>query len=154
MKLGGFLILVIGVLIGLISTQLMTAVQYPLGNAPERISPRDHITEDSIEVYNDRVVIRIDNAKWATFADTNSMDPVFDRGNNAIQIVPQSPDQIEVGDIITYRSGERLIIHRVVEKGIDGSGWYFIVQGDNNPTPDPDKVRFEDITRLVVAVVY
>ena len=150
----GTLLLTIGVLIGLVTTSLFGAVQYPLGAATERISPSDHVPENNIEVYQDRVIIRLDNPKWATFADTNSMDPVFDKGNNAVQIVPTSPDQIAVGDIISYQHNGKVIIHRVIEKGLDGQGWYFTVQGDNNASPDPVQVRFEDITRVVVAIVY
>jgi signal peptidase I len=82
------------------------------------------------------------------------MDPIFDKGSNAIQIEPQSPSDVEVGDIITYRDGNRLIIHRVIDKGIDGQGWYWRVQGDNNPSADPVTLRFDDITRVVVAIVY
>jgi signal peptidase I len=150
----GIHILVVGILIGILATSIYGTVQYPLGTATERISPQNHVPDSKIEVYGDRVILRIDNPKWATFADTNSMDPVFDAGNHAIQIVPSSPDQIEVGDIVTYKKGDKNIIHRVVEKNIDEQGWYFRVQGDNNPVPDSGKVRFEDITRLVVAVVY
>lgn len=150
----GLVLLVIGALIGVLSTQLASSVQYPLGTAPERISPASNIAEQDIEVYPDRVVIELEGAKWATFADTNSMDPVFDRGANALQIVPKSVDDIEVGDIISYRRGERTIIHRVVGKNIDGDGWYFIVKGDNNTEADEGKIRFEDVTRVVVAIVY
>ena len=151
----GLMLLTIGALIGILSTLLSTSVQYPLGTgAIERTSPSDHITEDQIKVYSDKVVISLENAKWASFADTNSMDPVFDKNNNAIQIVPNDPDQISVGDIISYRKNDKTIIHRVIEKGIDGEGWYFIVKGDNNKEADPGKVRFEDITRLTVAVIY
>jgi hypothetical protein len=150
----GALLLAIGCLIGILAASLLGSVQYPLGSGHERLSPGDHIAEQSIQVYEDRVVISLDDARWATFADTNSMDPVFDAGNNAIQIVPSSPDQIQVGDIISFRSGGRVIIHRVVEKNIDQNGWYFITQGDNNNVPDPGKVRFEDVTRLTVAIIY
>jgi len=152
--LQGLLLLAIGILIGLVSQALATSVQYPNGNAIERSSPQDWIKEQDIEVYSDRVVIRLENPQWARFANTNSMDPVLDQGANAIQIVPRSIDQIEVGDIISYRAGERIIIHRVIEKAIDEQGWYVIAKGDNNPQPDPNKIRFEDITRVVVAIIY
>jgi hypothetical protein len=153
--LPALVLLCIGSLIGVLATLLSGAVQYPLGNAaPERASPAEHISENNIHVYPDRVEIMLDNPKWAAFANTNSMDPVFDQGNYAIQITPQNPDEIAVGDIISYKYGDKTIIHRVIEKGIDGNGWYFIVKGDNNPAPDPDKVRFEQISRLTVAVIY
>ncbi|MBN1386121.1 hypothetical protein JW968_04060 [Candidatus Woesearchaeota archaeon] len=127
-----------------------------LFKAKERISPSDKITEDKIHVYNDRVIIYMDNPVWAGFTDTNSMDPVFDAESNAIEIVPKSPDQIHVGDIISYESkyAEGTIIHRVVEKGADDEGVYFIMKGDNNPDNDPGKVRFSQVKRLLVAIIY
>jgi signal peptidase I len=155
MKTGqGVLLIVIGILVGILASNLYTNVQYPMGNERERISPANHVAEKNIEVYSDRVVIKLDNPKWASFADTNSMDPIFDAGNHAIQVVPRSPDDIAVGDIISYQYNGKIIIHRVIEKNIDGDGWYFIAKGDNNPEPDPLKVRFEDVTRVVVAVIY
>lgn len=153
--LRGGLLLVIGVLLGLVGQALVTSVQYPAGNnVIERSSPQDRIPEQDIEVYPDRVIINLEGAQWARFADTNSMDPIIDRGTNAIQIAPKSMDDVEVGDIISYQSGERIIIHRVIEKAIDEQGWYVIAKGDNNPTADATKVRFEQITRVLVAVIY
>jgi len=152
--IGGILLIVIGALIGLLSTTLYSGAQYPLGATTARISPANHISEQDIQLYNDEVVIKLDNPQWASFAPTHSMDPVFDVGNHAIQVVPQSPDDISVGDIVSYKYNNEIIIHRVIEKGVDGQGTYFILKGDNNPTPDPDKVRFDQITRLTVAVIY
>lgn len=150
----GTIVLSIGVLIGILSSVLYSSVQYPLGSAIERISPADHISERDIQVYQDRVVIMLDSPQWASFADTNSMDPILDKDSNAIQIKPSDPDQIVVGDIISFSRDGRTIIHRVIEKDIDNLGVYYITKGDNNPTADPGKVRFSDITRLTVAVVY
>lgn len=150
----GVLLLAIGILIGLVGQALADSVQYPNGNALERSSPQDRVPESAIGVYGDRVVINLEGAQWARFADTNSMDPVIDRGANAIQVQPKSMDEIDVGDIISYRAGERVIIHRVIEKGIDEQGWYVIAKGDNNPAADPGRIRFEQITRVVVAIIY
>ncbi len=125
-------------------------------NPPERVSPFDHITEDQIHVFQDRIIIDLPNAEWATFTDTNSMDPVIDLGANAIEIRPLYPEQIHIGDIISYRSkyAEGVIIHRVVETGEDEDGWYARMKGDNNNLMDPGKVRFDHIERLVVAIIY
>jgi hypothetical protein len=127
-----------------------------IGNSMEQPSPSDIIGEDRIHVYNDKVIIDIDNPVWARFTDTNSMDPVFDKGANAIQIVPDSADQINVGDIISfetkYQSGT--IIHRVIEQGEDEEGWYVITKGDNNSFKDPGKVRFKDIKKVLVGIIY
>ncbi len=120
----------------------------------ERDSPSDWIKQDQIQVFNDKVILNIENSNWLYFADTNSMDPFLDVGSNAIQITPESPESIAVGDIITYYSGDDLIIHRVVEKNEDDVGFYFTAQGDNNSFTDPVKVRFEDVNGVVVAVIY
>lgn len=123
---------------------------------PDVSSPADHLSESEIEVYSDRVILNIKNPQWARFTDTNSMDPVIDQGANAIEVIPQSPDDISVGDIISYENAisAGTIIHRVREIGYDDKGWFAITKGDNNPSPDPLKVRFEDVRRLVVAIVY
>jgi len=124
------------------------------GYGIERQSPSDRIKEDQIYVYNDEVVIKVENAVWATFTDTNSMDPVLDDGANAIQVVPKSQSEIKVGDIISFESRVGPIIHRVVKISYDEEGWYATTKGDNNPEPDPVKVRFEDIRRVLVAIIY
>jgi hypothetical protein len=124
------------------------------GASPERASPGDWVKEDKIFVYNDRVVIYLDNPEWAKFTDTNSMDPLFDAESNALEIVPASPDVLKVGDIIAYQIPEGTVIHRIVRIGTDDSGWYAIVKGDNNPGADPDKVRWEQVRRVLVAIIY
>jgi len=122
----------------------------------ERTSPGDRITEDQIHVYSDTVILEIKNPEWSTFTDTNSMDPVIDQGANAIHVVPESSDEIQVGDIVAYESvySTGTIIHRVIEIGEDDDGVYYILKGDNNPMPDPGKVRFDQIKRVLVAIIY
>ena len=120
----------------------------------ERDSPFDRIGEDSIHVYSDRIVIDLQNAEWAKFTDTNSMDPILDTGANAIEIVPKSAADIHVGDIASYDSEYGTVIHRVVSTGFDADGWYAVFKGDNNAMPDPGKVRFDQIRRVVVALIY
>lgn len=134
----------------------LTGAIVNVAGVPERASPRDRIPERDIGVYKDRVVISVKDAQWSTFTDTNSMDPVIDAGANAIQVVPESADEIQVGDIISYRSeyAGGIFIHRVVHKGQDERGTYFIAKGDNLPTSDPGKIRFEQIERVVVAIIY
>jgi len=131
-----------------------TEDKIPEGYGIERHSPADRIKENQILVYSDEIVIDLENAVWATFTDTNSMDPVLDKGANAIQVVPKSPSEIKVGDIVSYDSRIGPVIHRVVHISYDEEGWFAIMKGDNNPDPDPDKVRFEQVRRVVVAIIY
>ncbi len=120
----------------------------------ELASPGDWIKEDQIKVFSDQVILDLSGASWAKFTDTNSMDPFIDEGANAIEVKPQNPADISVGDVISYYSGDRIIVHRVVEVSIDNSGYYYIVKGDNNRLKDNTKVRFEEIYGVVVAVIY
>lgn len=132
----------------------------PLASQPffdlpvERLSPKDRIKESDIEVLPDKVVIKLKNPQWSKYLDTNSMDPLLDTGANGIQIVPQKPEDIEVGDVISYDSGDGIIIHRVIEIGNDEQGWYARTKGDNLKYPDFDKVRFSQVKRVLVAVIY
>ena len=122
----------------------------------EKLSPPDRIKESQIHIYEDKVVIDIENARWASFADTNSMDPFLDERSNAIQIIPENPEDIFVGDIISYNSVNfpAIIIHRVIEIREDEQGIYYITKGDNNPRPDPEKVRFNQVRRVLVGIIY
>ncbi len=123
-------------------------------NSAELMSPQDHISEDQIKVYNDEVILDIDNAVWSSFTDTNSMDPLLDINANGIEIIPQSVNEIHVGDIISYKTENGIVIHRVVDIRLDEQGLYYVLKGDNNPVPDKEKVRFKDVQGILVAVVY
>ena len=133
-----------------------TSIIHPVIISKDRDSPVDRIKESQIHVYDDVVVIEIDNPEWSTFTDTNSMDPVIDKGANAIHIVPSSENELSVGDIVAYESeySDGTIVHRIIEISEDEDGKYFIMKGDNNPEPDPGRVRFSQIKRVLVAIIY
>lgn len=122
----------------------------------EKLSPYDHIKKEQIHVYDDKVVIDIKRARWVEFEDTNSMDPLLDVGANAIQIIPESEEDIHLGDIVVYDSDfyGGSVIHRVVNINEDEKGKYFILKGDNNPVRDPENVRFGQIKRVLVGIIY
>ena len=152
-------LLIISFLLGGLTTTALEQQQIPnpltgATTAPERAGPQNWIEQKDIHVLQDHVRINIRGAKWASFAPTGSMRPVLDAGAHAIQIQPTSTEQIHIGDIITYDHNGRKIIHRVVDIQQDAQGVYYTVKGDNNNTPDPVKVRFEDVERVVVAIIY
>ena len=124
-------------------------------SAREIPSPGDRINQDNIHVYNDRVIIDINNPKWARFTNTNSMDPIIDEEAHAIEIMPKE-DSLKIGDIVAYKpkgySGT--VIHRIVDIKEDQEGTYYILQGDNNPRPDGQKVRYSQVKGVVVAILY
>ncbi len=128
----------------------------PYRKPVEKVSPKNRIKESQIKVDNKKIVIEVENAKWSRFTDTNSMDPVIDKGANALQIVPETPRNIKEGDIASYqpKGSEEIIIHSLKKKKRDEEGVYFIMKGDNNKEEDPGKVRFEQIKRVVIGVIY
>lgn len=125
--------------------------------AQDQYSPQNHVTEDQILVYKDKVVLDVPDVKWASIANTKSMDPFFDSGANALQIVPRDPSDIAIGDVVSYSPQEspaKHIIHRVIYVGEDEEGLYFILKGDNNKVADSGKVRFEQIDRVLIGIIY
>ncbi|MGV8169466.1 MAG: hypothetical protein ACP5N3_05405 [Candidatus Nanoarchaeia archaeon] len=133
-----------------------TNLAQPAEETRDKPSPENYFTEEQIKVYKDRVVLDAENLQWASFEDTKSMLPVINKDTNALQRVPKCPEEIAVGDIVSYDSdySDSIIIHRVAFIGEDEEGVYFVMKGDNNPTSDPGKVRCFQIQREVVAVIY
>jgi signal peptidase I len=114
-------------------------------------APSDWIKNSQIMVNEDSVVIDVKNASLSSYAPTGSMIPTLDQGANGIRVIPTSPKQINVGDIVSF--GDEKIVHRVVEKGEDEEGIYFVTKGDNNNVVD-GKIRFSDIKYVTIGVLY
>lgn len=127
-----------------------------LATTTDEDSPKERIQQNQILISSDKIVIEIDNSHLATFTDSKSMDPIIDSNSKAIEVAPNSEDEISVGDIVAYKPKYKngIITHRVVEIGDDNLGWYAKLKGDNNEYTDPEKVRFEQIMYVVVAVIY
>lgn len=122
---------------------------------PEVASPADRVDSDQITMTSNGLLIRdLKNVRLVNLADTNSMDPVLDAEATAVEVVPQTTNELHVGDIVSYKSGSNTIIHRIISIGSDSGGWYAIVKGDNNAVADPNYVRFEQIQGVVVGIVY
>ena len=132
-----------------VNNEVLPDTEMPLSTRNIGITPNDWIEQDKIHVYRSHIKIDLQNAVWANFTDTNSMTPVLSSKSNAIQIKPKYEEDIHIGDIISFRNKitKKRIIHRVIGLGNDS-------EGDNNPEEDPFKVRFENIERVVVAVIY
>ena len=122
---------------------------------PEDIpSPADHLSLRHINAKRNLVEILVSNAMIVSFEDSHSMDPVFDEDANAIEIMPSSPLDVSIGDIIAYQTEGIIQVHRVIEVGNDETGWYAITKGDNLFEDDHKKIRFHSITGLVVGIIY
>jgi hypothetical protein len=136
--------------------KLQSNQQQQQESSRDKASPEDFFSESQIKVYSDRVILDAKNLQWAAFEDTKSMLPVLNKDTNALQTIPKCPDEIKLGDIISYKSdyADGIIIHRVVFAGEDDEGAYFVMKGDNNPASDPGKIRCSQIQRKVVAIIY
>jgi hypothetical protein len=150
------LILLIGIIVGGLAFPIIgngISTEYPFGLTLEKDSPSDWVSEEEISVKNDVIVIRVENARLSRYADTNSMDPVLDKNSNGIEVMVENPNQIQVGDIISYERNGNLIVHRVIYIGSDEEGWYCVAKGDNNSSSD-GKIRFEDIRYITIGIIY
>jgi hydroxyethylthiazole kinase-like sugar kinase family protein len=117
--------------------------------------PKDRVTEQNIRVSGNNVVIYVgEGPVIGEIAGTGSMLPSLTAYSSVIELIPQKSEEIELGDIIAYKLNEETIIHRVIGIGTDEKGWYALTKGDNIPKPDTDKVRFEQIKRVVVGIIY
>jgi len=116
-------------------------------------SPSNFLEEQDILVYPDKVVLKISGASVSRYEASGSMKPVLDKGVNGIRVKPSSEKKIDIGDIVSFRKKDSLIVHRVIEKGADEDGIYFITRGDNNDFSD-GKIRFEEIEYITLGLIY
>lgn len=115
---------------------------------PSRITANDIIHE------NDSITL-LGNYTLVQYADSNSMLPLVDLGTKGIVKPIDENTYIQIGDVISYTlPRNRVIAHRVVDIGVDGSGYYYITKGDNLVIPDPEKVRPQQIKHVLVGVLY
>ncbi len=115
-------------------------------------TPADYLNNDDFLVYSDKVVLKIENAKITNYV-SESMLPFLGEGANGIVVSVESEEEVNVGDVISFRRGESIIVHRVIEKGIDSEGIYFITKGDNVDFADR-KIRFEQIEHKLIGIIY
>lgn len=88
---------------------------------------------------------------------SGSMEPTIKVGSLAV-IQPVDPQNVRVGDVITYRSGAEsntVTTHRVIEVANTEGSLMFRTQGDANEDPDPSTVAPENVLgRVWMSVPY
>ena len=86
---------------------------------------------------------------------SNSMQPVYGRGDMVIVRQKSPAMSIGIGDIIQYSYKDRLITHRVVELVDNGNDnvVQYITRGDNSDSNDPWLVSEEQISGTIRARV-
>lgn len=80
---------------------------------------------------------------------TGSMEPVIYAGDVVLSKRIE-PSKLKIGDIIQYKKDNIYIFHRITGIINDPKGVKFNTKGDNNPIPDPQLVKSEDIKGIVV----
>jgi len=143
--LGALVFVGLGICIGILIGINMTKQEF---------SPQDWVNESQIEVYSNKFCVNYGNITWASYTDTKSMIPTFGKNANGIETKPNNPNQLKVGDIISYKYGSELIVHRITQISYDKNGWYAITKGDNNSCDDGIKVRFSQINGVLIALIY
>lgn len=88
--------------------------------------------------------------------ETGSMIPTLDVGSIIISKEPKSPESLEVGDIVTFDSGETIITHRIIEIIKEDNEIKYRTKGDNPVnTPDLELLEPENIKgKFVVKVPF
>ena len=142
--------LILGFFIGSFSTSFVD------GSSANLLVSHNHVKQDQIKVTRDKVVIDFEgkSLRWAEFEDSNSMLPLLDNGYDGFEIVPESKEDIKLGDVISFEYKDKVYVHRVVEIGQDKFGWYAITKGDSNNIEDEGKRRFENIKGILVGVIF
>lgn len=85
---------------------------------------------------------------------TGSMEPII-KPNDAVVIRRVNEENLQVGDVITYRSVDPsyygiLITHRIIEINEDDKGKTYVTKGDHNVTPDRSPITANQIYGKVV----
>jgi len=124
---------------------------FAVNNGP--ISPHDIIYAEDIIANNASVTIFIDNPILSRYESTGSMIPLISETATGVGVKPSSEKDVRVGDVVSFVEKGKLIVHRIVETGIDSEGTYFITKGDNNFGSD-SKVRYWQIESILVAIIY
>ena len=76
------------------------------------------------------------------------MDPAIPV-HSVVLVQPAAPENLRPGEIVAYRSGSSVVIHRLVENHIvEGE---LVTKGDANAEPDPLKVGYADVLGTVTA---
>jgi len=122
------------------------------------------LSEKNIKFLDERIIIDIpEGYNWASVENWSitSMYPTVRQTSILIALKVNQETKINLDDIIIFDVEPKYYyenttgwMHRVIKKGIDPEGEYFYTKGDSNKIIDPFKVRRENVTHIVVAIIY
>lgn len=114
-----------------------------------------------IAIYALIIIVGLILAQHMNVVVSGSMEPVFYRGDivivektNFLGIQEFNPNDAQVGDIVVYNAQwfPNPVIHRIINVTEVNGSKYFVIKGDNNPSPDPYLVSPSQITERVVTI--
>lgn len=82
---------------------------------------------------------------------SGSMEPTIPVGSIVI-IKKVNPEDVKVGDVIAFRTGESRVIHRVIEK-VESGSFYLRTKGDANEDPDPWILKPKDVCGALLLTI-
>ncbi len=80
---------------------------------------------------------------------SGSMQPELDVGDIVI-VKKINPNELKKDDVISFRKGQTIITHRIVDVENTEQKLQFLTKGDNNNTNDKDLVSEKEIEGIVV----
>lgn len=84
---------------------------------------------------------------------SNSMKPIFNRGDMVVLRQTGEADKIEIGDVVQYNHKGVAVTHRVVRTVEEGDVIKYITKGDNSKSDDPWLVSQDMIGGVVIGRV-
>jgi signal peptidase len=83
---------------------------------------------------------------------SGSMEPVIPVGSIVV-VKKVNPEDVKVGDVIAFETGESRTMHRVIEKVVEDGSFHFRTKGDANEDPDPWVVKPEDVSGALMLTI-
>ncbi|MBZ9570494.1 signal peptidase I [Methanobrevibacter sp. TMH8] len=114
-----------------------------------------------IAIYALIIIVGLILAQHMNVVVSESMEPVFYRGDivvvektDFLGIHEFDPNNAKVGDIVVYNAAwfPNPVIHRIINITEVNGSKYYVIKGDNNPSPDPYLVTPSQITSRVISI--
>ena len=123
---------------------------------PKDIPTSPSIPDVDFVLSEKALMLKYDKLNLSSVTDTKSMLPTISYEHTAIFTNKFDPKKLVVGNIIAYESDsfDIPIMHRIIEVKNDGSSVCYILQGDNNLSPDPECVKPAKVVGLVVGIIF
>jgi len=83
---------------------------------------------------------------------SGSMEPAIPVGSIVV-VKKVNPEDVKVGDVIAFETGESRTMHRVVEKVVENGSFHFRTKGDANEDPDPWIVKPEGVSGALMLTI-